>query len=353
MAKGIGADEFAERPYTKSGMCWRVLILGTIAIASHGSEPVRASQFYAVSVSFSDLGPSLYYRVLDVTQEGPDIVVRYSRIARANLHCPRLIVESVEARVPHKTPGELTEANNPCAVEPRALNAALPKYIRSVGSFESIRIGVVARCGLASVSLGLPPVEEKDFGRLQKAHPKLARLWNLSSDITDRIFGQSDPFHHRTDAQEMAMQQAGDKRVPDLMSGRYDLGLSTAIGQNAESGRSTTFRSLLADYRGPVGAAEARIDYIAESTDAQAYEFAHFAVPTYPALAKMARIVGKVKLRLRVETATGRVTDVSPVSGHPLLASSATEAARKWLFTPDSIQSEFLNLTVDFVLRCP
>lgn len=349
----VGADEFAECPYTKNDMCWRLLILGIMAVASHGSEPVRASQFYAVSVFFSDHGPSLYYRILDVTQDGPDTVVRYTRIAQANLHCPRLIVHSVDARVPNKTPGELTEANNPCAVEPRALNAAMRKYIRSAGSLETIRFGVVARCGFASVALGLPPVEEKDFERLQKAHPELARLWRLSSDITDRLFGERDSFHHRTEAQEVAMQQAGENLVPDLTSGRYDLGLATAIGRNAESWRSATFRSLLAEYRGPVSAAEARISYVAELSDAQAYEFAHFAVPKYPALAKLARIAGKVKLRLRVETATGRVADVSAVSGHPLLASSATEAARQWQFRPDSIQSEFLNLTVDFALRCP
>jgi outer membrane biosynthesis protein TonB len=52
--------------------------------------------------------------------------------------------------------------------------------------------------------------------------------------------------------------------------------------------------------------------------------------PMYPPLARPARIQGQVVLRL---TTNGHVaTDVTVVTGHPLLVQSALENARQWKF---------------------
>src|SRR5262252_3797072 len=50
--------------------------------------------------------------------------------------------------------------------------------------------------------------------------------------------------------------------------------------------------------------------------------------PTYPPLAKAARIEGSVQLMLEVG-ATGAVVRVVPLSGHPLLIGAATDAAKQ------------------------
>jgi hypothetical protein len=65
-----------------------------------------------------------------------------------------------------------------------------------------------------------------------------------------------------------------------------------------------------------------------------------------------ARSQSKVELQLKLDPATGEVLDASAVSGHPLLKPSAIEAAKQWRLAPQSIQSETLNLTLDFALRC-
>jgi TonB family protein len=65
-----------------------------------------------------------------------------------------------------------------------------------------------------------------------------------------------------------------------------------------------------------------------------------------------AGIQGKVELRLTVTPANGEVLSASVVSGHPLLNSSALEAAAQWRFAPGSISSEHPTLTLDFALRC-
>jgi protein TonB len=55
--------------------------------------------------------------------------------------------------------------------------------------------------------------------------------------------------------------------------------------------------------------------------------------PTYPALAKAARIQGDVRLEVFISK-TGNVDSVKVVSGHPMLIPSAVEAVKKWQYKP-------------------
>ncbi len=55
--------------------------------------------------------------------------------------------------------------------------------------------------------------------------------------------------------------------------------------------------------------------------------------PTYPALAKQARVAGQVKLDLTID-ADGKVEKVDTITGNPLLVGAATSAARTWKFKP-------------------
>lgn len=334
-------------------MRWRLLITVTMAVIAQGAEVAAPSQLYIVSAFFSDNGPAFYYRVIEVKPDGPDSLVRYSRVAAVNLYCPRIIVQSAEGRVRNTSPGELVKASNPCVVKPDALNATLKKYSRTESVFEAISFGIVAQCGSSSVALGLPISQEVDLKLLQRAHPKLARLWDLASAITNPVFGSKDIFHDRTESDDLILQRAGEKLVSELISGRYDVGLTAAVNGNVGTWQSASFRSLLGSYRGPVGATEASVSYVPQLLNAQAYQFSRFVTPKYPPLAMQARIQGKVELQLTLEPATGEVLDALAISGHPLLKPSAIDAAKQWRFKPKSIDSGTLSLTLDFALRCP
>jgi TonB family protein len=334
-------------------MRWRLLIPGIMAIIAQGAEISAPSQFYIVSAFFSDNGPAFYYRVIEVKQDGPDSLVRYSRVATVNLYCPRIIVQSAEGRVRNTSPGELVKASNPCAVKPGALNDILRKYARTESVLEAISFGIVAQCGSSSNVLELPISQTVDLKRLQRAHPKLVRLWDLASEITDPVFGSKDIFHNRTEADDLTFQRAGEKLASELISGRYDVGLTAAVKGNVGTWGSASFRSLLASYVGPVSATEASISYVPQLLNAQAYEFSHFVASEYPPLAMQARIQGNVELQLTLEPATGEVLGALAVSGHPLLKRGAIDAAKQWRFRPNSIDSETLSLTLDFAPRCP
>ncbi len=322
-----------------------------IPAMAYGAGTVGPSEFYVVSQSFSDFGPSHYYRVLEVRPDSSDSVVRYIRVAPRSVYCPVVIVQATEARVRKVSPAELVGDNNPCLVSPGALRAGLKRYPRKQSIFEATSFGIVAQCGSTSLSLGLPFAEHVDLARLKEARPEIARLWDLASEIVDRVFGEKDVFHDRGEDEDVVLQSAGEKVVPELVSGRFDTGLAAAVGGGTEW--SPSFRSLLSKYRGPVSEAEAKAGYAPQILNAQDYRFSRFVEPKYPPLALQARIQGNVELRLNVSPATGEVNHVMAVFGHPLLRPSTMEAARAWRFAPNSVASDTLTITVEFAFRSP
>src|SRR5579864_4009118 len=60
--------------------------------------------------------------------------------------------------------------------------------------------------------------------------------------------------------------------------------------------------------------------------------------PQYPDLARKMNIAGTVKLQV-VVAPSGAVKDAHVVGGHPVLATAALDAAKKWRFEPASTES--------------
>jgi protein TonB len=75
--------------------------------------------------------------------------------------------------------------------------------------------------------------------------------------------------------------------------------------------------------------------------------------PTYPALAKQARIEGVVRLAVVIDK-QGRVSDIKVMSGHPLLIPAALEAVKQWEYNPTLLNGQpvevFTEVSVPFVL---
>jgi len=75
--------------------------------------------------------------------------------------------------------------------------------------------------------------------------------------------------------------------------------------------------------------------------------------PTYPVLARSARIEGIVKLEGVVGT-DGRIHELKVLSGHPFLVKAAVEAVQQWLYKPGTLNGELVEvvapITVTFRL---
>lgn len=76
--------------------------------------------------------------------------------------------------------------------------------------------------------------------------------------------------------------------------------------------------------------------------------------PSYPALAKSARIFGTVELEAVVGI-DGRVREVKLLNGSPLLARAAIEAVSQWVYEPSRLNGELIeiiaNISVTFRLN--
>jgi len=74
-------------------------------------------------------------------------------------------------------------------------------------------------------------------------------------------------------------------------------------------------------------------------------QIAHFVSPSYPPLARQARIAGKVTLSVRVEKDGSVVGNSDKEPAHPLLSQWAKASIREWKFQPTDHASE---LSVEF-----
>jgi len=74
--------------------------------------------------------------------------------------------------------------------------------------------------------------------------------------------------------------------------------------------------------------------------------------PTIPPLAKAARVGGIVKLQITI-SASGDVMSTKVLSGHPMLVSSAIEAAKKWKYKPFQKDGKPVEVTTNVELNFP
>ena len=76
--------------------------------------------------------------------------------------------------------------------------------------------------------------------------------------------------------------------------------------------------------------------------------------PTYPPLARSARIQGTVRFNAVIGT-DGRIQNLTLVSGHPLLAPAAQAAVKQWVYKPTLLNGEpvevMTQIDVNFTLQ--
>jgi len=76
--------------------------------------------------------------------------------------------------------------------------------------------------------------------------------------------------------------------------------------------------------------------------------------PPYPVIARQARIQGSVQVQIDISE-DGAVTNVTLLSGHPLLRDAALQAAKQWQFIPTELNGQRVRaiglLTFNFTLN--
>jgi len=308
-------------------MIWRILLLGLFGVLAESANIEGPSEFYIVSHYDSDLEGAWNYRILEVSQDGLDSLVRYILITPVR-SCPRtLTVRAAETRLPKILPAQLTSSQNPCDGSSQRKDANVPG--NAFPTFSMTRAGIVAKCGLEERLATLPQLDA------------------LTRQIVDRAFGSREIFWGISEEEDLEPQREGNKLISEIASGRFDKGLN-AVFRDGQLQR--TFRDVLKDYTGIVKASDF-VDRRLVTTNR--YQFTKYIEPDYPLLGVAALVLGKVDLQLRIDTSTGEVRNVTVMRGQAELAERASRAAQSWHFEPNSIDSESITVAVDFRFRCP
>lgn len=71
--------------------------------------------------------------------------------------------------------------------------------------------------------------------------------------------------------------------------------------------------------------------------------------PVYPALAKSARVQGRVEFTAIISK-NGRIENLQLVTGHPLLVNAAREAVLQWRYRPTLLNGEPVEVVTDIVV---
>jgi protein TonB len=72
--------------------------------------------------------------------------------------------------------------------------------------------------------------------------------------------------------------------------------------------------------------------------------------PTYPPLAKSARVQGTVEFTA-VISKEGKIENLKLVRGHPLLVNAAKEAVLQWRYKPTMLNGEPVEVVTDIIVN--
>jgi hypothetical protein len=197
----------------------------------------------------------------------------------------------------------------------------------------------VAKCGTDTRVIRLPEDSEVDMARLKRRRPEIAALWTLEYAVGTRAFGPFPSIDVIPPEMADRLYPIGEAILSELKSGKFDAGLAPQ-----------SFKDDVAALR-PVSKEP---PFSVKLANADHFHFGRYVNPQYPALARQARISGKIELELTSNPATGEMEQVKVVSGHPLLVPIAMASAQQWRFLPGADSAlRATRVVLEFVFHCP
>jgi TonB family protein len=312
--------------------------------ATHTSGDSSPQSFYIAIQAVSDASPFWFDYVFDVSTGNDTARITLIRVAPVNDCRNRITASATETTIPAESVNRLTKGL--CSIHRQqvehAIAEAKPSSVQSV--FDSASFSIVERCGDREEIIRLPLPETIDVKKMRRAHPEIANLWHLASNLFDVAF-HGNPLASDYSEPDIESQRAAEPFIAKLRSGAFDKGFSKSDASAAQQPWSTVF-----NYYYGVLAAPPRVNGDAQDKDALGLD--HYVSAVYPPLARLAQISGDVRLTFHVDPSTGIVDDVSVLEGHRMLAPAAVEAVQQWRFKLPLGDPPPTTATIRFDLSC-
>lgn len=329
------------RGHSSASLIAAALCVCSATFVGWASASLEPSEFYIVSVGFSDAKPGWHRSVLEVVQDGSDMLVRYIRVIAASGYCgnPTQIVATT-MRLPNTSPRRISGGLNLCAIDSPVLSRTIRAFptTQYASVFAGDQHAIVAKCGTETRVISLPGDWTIDMARLKRKQPRIAGLWTLEKAVGTQAFGRFPSIDIVPPEMAARLQAANETILAELKSGKFDAGLASLAPRS--------FKDDVEALRSESDVPEFRV----KLANAEHFRFDRFVDPQYPPLAKQARISGAVELELTSNPASGEIEQVTVVSGHPLLVLPAKESAQHWRFVPGTdTASHTTRVILEFV----
>jgi protein TonB len=212
--------------------------------------------------------------------------------------------------------------------------------------------------GLQALTVGvlliLPLLRPTGLPLLRQLSAPVSKGRPLAEAAAERPHASSNPAAPNTAAEIIfrfpreiphGVPTSGDDGPPQVSGGYIPGALETSGGPNGLLGPASGTRPIM-----PVAAPVATAVHISHMSEG---DLVHKVLPTYPPLARSARIQGQVVLQA-VISKQGAIENLKVLAGNPMLVPSAIEAVRQWRYRPYVLNNEPVEvetqITVNFSL---
>ncbi len=278
------------------------------------------------------------------------------RFIRSYPACGSFRVEAVEYVFENTTPQDLAGKADLCVREDRVKDLARWAHKRSEFN-TSGRQGITAVCGTRTNVYQLPDKGDVHFEVMAVRGPGVAAMWGIAERILDRYKDREGKpvFAKPTfDNTYGSLEEWRKQHLPislaaatQIHNGDFDLALPPLSDYWAERGHHQLSDLIPA----PQEATEPDGDF-GEIVDAGQLGLTRVDPVFYPPMARIAHIQGDVTLEVSIDH-SGRVTNSTALTGHPILRAASIDAAAKWVFAFPYTAANPLTVKIHFELRCP
>lgn len=316
-----------------------ILIANGVCLAQkHRNQEPFPAEVVIGRDSFIDIGPPFdYYDLTFLVSKGDEThVERVSLTPPADACYPRAEIKVAHV-VLHESLSSLLQATNPCSIPEKTLNAELKRRQKGRPVFSGMNISMQVQCANRTRVIRADILDRDIFDE----HPNTPRYTAWSQTIFEKldkatgdrpwdtpIFAVADTASPVPSISESANLQA-------LGDGKFD----AIFGKNSDR-PSELYRLAQSVPRRP----------FIELTKSDPVQPVTYVDPTYPPIAKAARVHGTVEFRLSVGD-DGLAKNVSIDSGPKMLWQAATDAIAKWEFSPDDA-GKVVSGSIRFGLNC-
>ncbi len=292
------------------------------------------TQFEIGRRTFFDFGPPFdYYEVLVVrpTEHGSSI----ERITLTpGYTCTPAKVEIASASMKESV-SDLLDGANPCTIPEKELRREL-KRCKKCLVFSGADVAMQVQCGAQS-RIVRADIRDKDWFDAAPDTPKHTSWMMQLLARLDQAVGPGVMDKPIIDLDEgvSASVPAKSESVHELSLGKYD-GLFP--------GTSDRPSNLYTEAQNPPPAPSVRL------VSSSPFQPQTPLLPSYPPIAKLARVEGQVVFKLDVDK-DGKTKNFVLERGHPLLKGAVEQAVGKWVFPADAA-NQHVEAVIEFKTNC-